>query len=84
MAPSGTLVAVGFTTSGPDLNRDAYIATFAPDGTPGWHATFGGSGADDFDAVAIKDDGTIVAGGDTCSPDGDMPTKDGSTDCAGS
>jgi hypothetical protein len=53
--------------------EDAAITLIAPDGTQGWTRILGGTGTDEFDAVAVGPDGALYAGGFTDSHDGDFP-----------
>jgi len=75
IAPDGTIVVGGFTnaTSGdftaPNGGLDAFLAAFSPDGTTKWTKSFGGSGDEWFNAVAISNN-TIFAAGVTDSSDG--------------
>jgi hypothetical protein len=45
-----------------------------------WIQVLGGSGADEFIAVALDDEGHITAAGHTTSTDGDLEPSSGSRD----
>ena len=84
LAPDGTRIAVGYTADGPaapggtsDTARNAVIAAFGPDGVPLWDTIVGGSGDDEFTAVAVTPHGDLIAVGHTSSPDGDFPVSHG-------
>ena len=80
----GTIIAAGYTAStdgdfpiAPGHGDDALLAKFSADGDMIWAKTFGGNGHDQFHAVAIGPDGTIVAAGYTASTNGSFPATKG-------
>ena len=83
----GTVIAVGHSnsvsgtfppTSG---GFDAAIAAINPtDGTPEWTKTYGGSGQDEFDSVAVAPNNAIIATLWTDSTYGDFPAIHGQHD----
>jgi len=86
VAPDGSIIAAGFTTASEgDIpvrqgGLDAVVVRLTPDGGLQWSHTYGGSDTDHFSSVAVAPDGTIIATGDTKSPDGDFPVSHGSYD----
>jgi len=87
VAPDGSVYAVGLTASndqdfagshvtGDDTygKNDAVAAKFTASGEKVWVKTFGGTGNDHFDAVAVAPDGSIVVSGYTDSTDGNLIT----------
>jgi len=85
-APDRSIIAAGRTgsTDG-DFpatrggQSDAVLVKFSPSGGIVWTKTYGGSGEDEFDGVAIATDGSIFAVGFTDSNDGDFPDHNGAT-----
>ena len=75
----GTIVVVGRTSSpdgdfpDPHDGANALIAAFSQDGQLAWSYTFGGSGDDEFSAVATTGEGKFFVAGSTSSMDGDLP-----------
>jgi outer membrane protein assembly factor BamB len=82
-AADGGAIAAGLTTSGDgDFGPakggwDAVVARFGPDGELVWSKTLGGTGYDEFGAVAAAADGGAIAAGFTASGDGDFGPADG-------
>jgi len=81
--PDGGYAIAG--SAGSD-NEDALVLVvrdLAEMNNPGflvWQKTFGGSGEDSFDSIAVDKNGDIVVGGSTTSTDGTLPHSDGSRD----
>jgi len=90
VSPDGGIIIAGSTSSpdgdfpirheNSDYNDDAVIARLGSDGGLQWATTYGGTGKDEFKSVAIAPNGTILAVGDTDSPDGDFPALHGDVD----
>ncbi|MCL2316724.1 MAG: PQQ-binding-like beta-propeller repeat protein, partial [Actinomycetia bacterium] len=91
LAPNGDIVVAGSTQSAdgdfPAKNvsadpniRDALVARLDADGNPLWRQVQGGSGGDEFSAVAIGPDGTVVAAGFGFGRDGDFTPGTGPGD----
>ena len=80
VAPNGEVVFGGATASTdgdfPAMHggMDAVVVTMAWDGTVNSATTYGGSGDDQFAAIAVTASGNTVAAGYTMSPNGDFPT----------
>lgn len=69
----GGILAAGYSTVIPPRpwgNQDAFVASLTPDGKEDWARTYGGSGGDIFESLALTADGHIVAAGGTTSEDG--------------
>lgn len=90
LAPDGSVVVVG-TASSPDFpttsgvaqpnaggGSDAFVASFATDGTLQWSTRMGGSNNDEAHTVAVAADGTVTLAGHTFS--NDLPTTPGAFD----
>jgi len=81
ISPDGTIVAAGYTAStngdfpATEGDRSVLLATFSPDGALEWAKISGTNGRDEFDALAINPDGTIIAAGVTSSTNGDFPVQ---------
>lgn len=85
----GSIVVVGSTYSfdgdfpaqrGSD-GSDAVVVRLSFDGSVVWAKSFGGSDADEFEAVTAVTGGAVVAVGDTMSTDGDFPVAHGEGAC---
>ncbi|MCL2483426.1 MAG: hypothetical protein FWF43_08470, partial [Propionibacteriaceae bacterium] len=79
----GLVAAVSGCTISPPIPAPAPAVTpaygvFAP--TVAWSATFGGTGEDQFWALAVADDGSMIVAGDTDSADGDFSPSQGDCD----
>jgi outer membrane protein assembly factor BamB len=85
-AADGGAIAAGFTDSGDgDFGpvkgeADAVVARFGPDGELVWSNAPGGTGWDQFNAVAAAADGGAIAAGFTDSGDGDFGPVKGEAD----
>ncbi|MDR1264577.1 MAG: hypothetical protein LBK42_03170 [Propionibacteriaceae bacterium] len=86
IAADGSLFAAGYTlsTDGDIITSkngiwwgDALLAKIAPDGTLVWARAYGGASGETFSAVALADDGSVLAAGDTNSIAGDITTSHG-------
>jgi len=73
---SDDVVAVGTSGKTGDGYRgeDAAVVELTPAGDVVWAHTFGGSGDDTFESVALASNGDLLVVGGTNSPDGDFPT----------
>jgi len=82
----GTIIAAGFTQSTdgdfPPARggKDAVVVSVGSAGTLNWARTYGGTGDDQFNDVAVASDGSMVAVGQSASTDGDFPAVKGQTD----
>ncbi len=80
IAPDGTIYATGATFDFGAGEADAFLLSFAPNGTLNWQRTWGGAFFDIPRGVAVATDGNIYLTGDTgnaaflvkFSPDGDV------------
>jgi hypothetical protein len=83
--PSGSLKSIVATDDGgavavgsmPGAGSDALVVRFGANGQIKWIKTFGGSGDESFNAVALTPEGNIIAVGETGSTDGDFPVTSG-------
>ena len=73
---SDDVVAVGTSGKTGDGYRgeDAAVVELTSTGDVVWAHTFGGSGDDTFESVALASNGDLLVVGGTESPDGDFPT----------
>jgi hypothetical protein len=65
LAPDGTIYVTGVTNSFDVGQGDAFLLSFAPDGTLNWQRTWGGPFFDLPRGVAVATDGGIYISGDT-------------------
>ena len=89
VAPDGTILAVGYTSStngtlppAPEAAAAqigvAVAVSFTPDGTQRWAKTYGGNDSSRFYGVAATPDGSFAVIGLNGAPDGDLPpARDG-------
>jgi len=69
VADDGDVVVAGWTSGelygDPAGDHDIFVATFAPEGDPGWARQFGTNALDEASGVAVAPDGTIFVAGRT-------------------
>ncbi|MCL2471763.1 MAG: hypothetical protein FWF25_08510, partial [Propionibacteriaceae bacterium] len=82
VSPTDTITVAGLNASSTSGDFpasqgafDGALARLTPDGQITWAGTYGGRSSDEFEALVVTSDGTIVVAGRTSSPDGDFPTN---------
>jgi len=70
----GTVIAAGFTAERIGTPQDGWVMALTEDADTTWTRTYGGSGPDEFSALALAPDGSMVVTGRTFSTDGDFPS----------